>query len=509
MKKIIGFIAIITLIALTVANTFAGSPGNVQLLIYGGTTLIAAPITLSTQKIVFLTSLKYEYNAIETWLNNAEDLSSFVKEGQTLVFPEAGADPAVYKNRVTDIDDVEPTETTNEVELDTYDSQNYKLRNIYLHALPFDKVNFYTKKSADALVRKEIADAAYTFAPDTTGNKKIIIPTTGSLRNGYKQMTLNDIVVMARGCDNAEFPEGRHLVLPSDMWWDLVNNNQILKGQLERMVMNGVIAPSVVEYYGFKIHKSLGNKLGVNWDMDNNVKAPQGSVIGGAIVPAALLYCEGQVFRAGGNMEMFLKDKSVNTSGRAYEFGFQHRFKADFQMSSQRYSGLIYLAATEDGPILIDTEAVSLNALELGTNMIASIDDDKATISVQYPETINAVLTDYLTDALIESDELIPVGTQIAIKYNGSVVGTATIATATHNIYLSQLVKLAAPTAPVRPSIVIHAGVTAVWELTITPLASLACNITLNTLISKNAVTFANPRILATTSLDVDITVGA
>jgi len=509
MKKLFGFIAVLAILLVAVTEAFAGHTGATHMLAgSGGLLLMAPPITLSTQKIVFLRSLKEEYNAIETWLNNAEDLSSFVKDGQTLVFPEGGADPAVYKNRITDVDDVEPTETTNEISLDVYDSQNYKLRNIVLHALPYDKMQFYTRKSADAIVRQEIADAAYAFAPDAAGNKKIILPTTGALRNGYKTLTLEDIVTCARACDNAEYPEKRHLVLPSDLWWDLVNNNTILKGQLERMVMNGVITPSVVEYYGFKIHKSLGNKLGVCWDMDNSVKAPQGSAIGGAIVPAALLFCENQVFRAGGNMEMFFKDKSVNTSGRAYEFGFQHRFAANFQMSAQRYSGLIYQAATGEAPVIIDTEAIALAALVLGTNMIASMNGAVATVSTQYPDTINAILTDYLTDALIESDEMIPVGTSIVITYNGAPVGTAVIAAETDSIYLSELVKLAVPTAPVRPSIVNHAGITAVWTLTITPPADMLCGISLSTLISKNAVTFANPRTLATATLAVDIELG-
>lgn len=316
--------------------------------VYSGTNVSStaphvAIATLSTQKIVFMQSLKEEYNSIETWLNSAQDLSMFVDKGQKLVFPEAGADPTVYKNRVTDVDNVEPTETVNEVELDVYDSQNYKLRNILLHALPYDKVQYYTKKSANAIVRKEIQDAAYTFAPATAGNKRLVIPTTGGAREGYKMLTLTDVETMARNCDNQEFPEGRNLVLPSDMWWDLVNNNSILKGQLERMQMNGIIKPNVVEYYGFKIHKSLGEKLGVAWDITNTQKAAQGAVITGNVVPGALMFCNNEVFRAGGKMEMFYKDKSINTDGRAYEFGFQHRFKADFELSSQRYSGLIYL----------------------------------------------------------------------------------------------------------------------------------------------------------------------
>jgi hypothetical protein len=155
--------------------------------------------------------------------------------------------------------------------------------------------------------------------------------------------TLDDVVSLARACDNQEFPdEGRNLVLPADMWWDLVNSNTILKGQLERAPLNGIIEPKVVDYYGFKIHKSV-QKLGIGYDLDAEEKAPQGTVITGDIVPAGFMFIEDMVFHAGGAFEMFRKEKSKNTEGRAEEFGFQHRFKADAQMSDNRYSALIYL----------------------------------------------------------------------------------------------------------------------------------------------------------------------
>jgi len=309
-----------------------------------GAWVLAAPpaVVLDTQTMVWLRSLQEEYSTIDTWLNEADDLSSFVEQGQTLIFPEAGEDPAVYVNRVTDIDNVEPSETTNEVPLDVYDSQNYKIRNIYLHALPFDKIQFYTKKSADAIVKKEIEDTAYTFTPTGTGNKRIVIGTSGAASNGYLMLTLNDIIKLARACDANSFPkDGRNLVLPSDMWWDLVETNPILKGQLERQPQNGVILPHVVEYYGFKIHKSE-QQLNIGYDVNAQTKAAQGAVITGDVVPTGFVFIKSSVFRASGRFVMFRKDLLQNTEGRAHEFGFQHRFKADFQMSGQRYSALLY-----------------------------------------------------------------------------------------------------------------------------------------------------------------------
>lgn len=307
-----------------------------------GVSLALTP--LATQKSVFLTSLKEEYEKIDTWLNNAEDLSSFVTDAQEIKFPEGGADPAVYKNRTTDVDSVEPTETVYSESLDVYDSQNYKIRNIWLHALPFEKVQYYTRKSADSIVKKELADAAYNFAPMQAGKKTIVMATSGAAdASGLKQMTLGDVMNLAKKADAMQMPEGeRVLVLPSDWWWELVSSNDILKAQMSYQQNNGVIDPKVVNYYGIKIEKSYGDSLGLGYDTSTSKKAAQGATITGTVKPAALFFCGQEVYRAGGQMEMFYTDKSSDPVGRAYTFGFQHRFKAGHQMSGDRYTGLIY-----------------------------------------------------------------------------------------------------------------------------------------------------------------------
>ncbi|MDD3079100.1 MAG: hypothetical protein PHH37_08350 [Paludibacter sp.] len=335
MKRFLVFCGLLIVAVVAVVSVFGG---------VGTGTLIAMPaVVLDTQQIVFMRSLQEEYVKIDTWLNDAQDLSSFVVNGQTLRFPEAGAAPAVYKNRTTDVDSVEPSETTYDVSLDYYDSQNYKMRNINMHALPFNKMQYYTNKSANSIRLKEVNDAAYAFAPDEAGNKKIIIATTGGARDGFKMLTLSDIVVLARACDNAQFPDGRNLVLPSDMWWDLVQNNEILKAQLSYQQNTGTINPNVVNYYGFKIHKATDNSI-VAYDIDASAKAAQGALITGNVVPAGFVFCTNEVFRAGGDFEMFLLNKAQNPTGRADEFGFAHRFKADFTKDAKRYSAMVYQA---------------------------------------------------------------------------------------------------------------------------------------------------------------------
>jgi hypothetical protein len=303
-----------------------------------------AYITLNRE--IFIGSLKDAYLEENTWLDNAEDLSQFVDQNQTLKFGEAGANPAVYVNKTDDVDSVEPTEIPNAIDLDTYDSQNYKIRNINLSTLPYNKIEFYTKKSAEAIRLKEALTAAYSFSPTSAGDKKIILPTTGDALGGFKKLTLDDIQKLAEQMDVAKFPKaGRNLVLDPAMWWQLINNNDILKAQMQFQQKIGVIDPTIVNYYGIIIHKYTHE---VGYNVNTSTKAALGTAIGGNVVNVGFAFVKNEVFRASGAFNMVYMPFASNTAGRAYEMGFQHRFKAGFQRANEKYSALIYRAPAEN-----------------------------------------------------------------------------------------------------------------------------------------------------------------
>ena len=307
----------------------------------------AGVMNMGLNREVWIAGLKDVYIETNTWLDNAEDLSQFVTEYQTLNFAEAGAYPAVYLNQTTDIDSVEPTETPNAIDLDTYDSQNYKIRNINLTTLPYDKVAFYTGKSAQAIRLKEALAAAWTFTPSSTGALRIIMPTTGdSDGTGYKMATITDIQNLAAAMDIAKFPkEGRNLVLPPKMWWQLINSNIILQGQIQFQQKVGIIDPTIVSWYGIQIHMYTH---GVGYDLNATAKAALGTAIGGTVVDCGFVFCKNEVFRASGNFDMAYLAFGQNPAGRAYQFGFQHRFKSGFQRASGNYSAMLYAAADDN-----------------------------------------------------------------------------------------------------------------------------------------------------------------
>lgn len=340
MKKFFSLLAI----CLLAATALVAGNCAISTVMVGGVS--TAAVNASLQQIMFIKSIQEEYYKIDTWMDRLQDLSAFVVDNQTLRFPEGGAKPSVYKNRTTDVDSVEVEETYSDLALVHYDSQNYKMRDINMHALPYDKVAYYTRLSADAIKLQEVADAAYALAPTTasTTYHRIVVPSTGSARDGFKMVKLEDIQTLARACDKHLFPkDGRNLVLPSDMWWDLVSNNDILKNQLGYQAANGNINPTIVNYYGFDIHNASDNSM-IPFNVSTQTKASQGAAITGNVVPAGFVFVVSETCKATGAFKMYNKDITQNTEGRAYEFGFSHKFVAGFNKSQQRYSALLYLA---------------------------------------------------------------------------------------------------------------------------------------------------------------------
>jgi hypothetical protein len=299
---------------------------------------------MGLQREVWLPSIQEQYTQSRDWMNGLSDLSVFVDDNAVLHFAEVGAYPNVYLNQTTDIDNVEPTDTPNSVNLDTYDSQNYTLRKIGLYGIPYPRIEAYTKQSSIAVRLQEAKTCAYAIAPDVDAQatyKKIIIPTTGDDNgSGYRSARIEDIILLQRLMDQLIFPEtqtGRHLVLPSSMWWELVLSNKYLELQ---MALKGKIEP-IMDYYGLQIHRY---DSGLGYDVTANQKAALGTIIANNVVPFGFGFCTRESWLASGVWTMFDRPILTNTRGRAYEFGFQHRFKAGLFRTNQKYSFGIYAA---------------------------------------------------------------------------------------------------------------------------------------------------------------------
>jgi hypothetical protein len=302
---------------------------------------------MGVSKEIWLPILKGDYDQANTWLDKAQSWDAFIENDVLHTAEDGGSELETYKNKTDDVDSIEPTETPNSISLDYYDTQNYKIRHGKLETLPYDKIKYYTDKGAKSLRKKEAIDAAYAFAPLEEGDKIFILPTTGVAKSdSFKRMSIPLLLDAARIADNQKWPEGnRHVVLTSDMWWDLAEDDTIKK-QIELKAAIGKVDVTSIDAYGWTIHK---HAHGVNFNLNAMKKAALGSAtsIATGIVPAAFIFCTEETFRASGTFNMIELPFKQNTKGRATEFGFQHRFTAGKIRANYKYCGMIYYAPGE------------------------------------------------------------------------------------------------------------------------------------------------------------------
>jgi hypothetical protein len=291
--------------------------------------------------------LKSDFDRENTWLDKAQNWDAFVDNDVLHTAEDGGSELETYKNKMDDVDSVEPAETPNSISLDYYDTQNYKIRHGKLETLPYDKIKYYTDKGAKSLRKKEALDAAYTFAPTAEAAKVFVIPTVGVRKaDGMKAMSIALLLDAARIADNQKWPEGnRHMVVTSDMWWDLAADDTIKK-QIELKAAIGKVDVTSIDAYGWTLHKYAH---GVNWNLNTNQKAAFGAAtnVAGGIVPAAFIFCTEETFRASGTFNMVETPFKNNPTGRATVFGFQHRFTAGKIRPTYKYCGIIYYAPAE------------------------------------------------------------------------------------------------------------------------------------------------------------------
>nr|MDD2965550.1 hypothetical protein [Bacteroidales bacterium] len=78
------------------------------------------------------------------------------------------------------------------------------------------------------------------------------------------------------------------------------------------------------------------------YNVETDLKAAEGTLLSSTIVPMAFAFCKTEAWSAGGIFDLFDKPIRTNTTGRAYELGFQHRFKAGLFRTAYKYSAALY-----------------------------------------------------------------------------------------------------------------------------------------------------------------------
>lgn len=194
------------------------------------------------QKEVWLADLIEQWQANTSFVNQSRDFSMWV-ENDKINLAEAGILPEVYINYTSfPVPTVDRADTPISLELNTYDTQNNRLRKSETIELAYDKRASVMAGQATALIQKFAFHAAWSWAPQANDANNKIFDLSATT------FDFDVIIDLQAWYDSIDAPEGvRNLMLcPS---------HQAALQKSDLKLYKSVFSEKQPELYGFKLHK--------------------------------------------------------------------------------------------------------------------------------------------------------------------------------------------------------------------------------------------------------------
>lgn len=183
--------------------------------------------------------------------------SAFV-DNTTVHLPQSGANPAIERNRsVLPATITQRTDTTVTYDLDEFTSDPTLITDIDAIEVSYDKRQSVLRNHVNQLNAKMADWIAYWWAATQAAN---IVRTTGDSRAAFvsgatgnrKEVKIDDLINAKRVLDNMDVPrEGRVLVIPAEMYNDLLKEAKVLSAEYNQM---GRLPDGIVNrLFGFDI----------------------------------------------------------------------------------------------------------------------------------------------------------------------------------------------------------------------------------------------------------------
>lgn len=246
-----------------------------------------------------------------SFLKEARDMSSFV-ENNTINLAEAGADPDVLINNTSyPVSFAERGDVPIDLPLDTYDTEGTVVRRVEEIETAYDKMQSVTMGHKNALLNTMSKKAAHAWAPDSDGEATPVIPTSGTAKDGYKIITLDDILNLATKFDEMDAPEGSRV---------LVLNPQHLRtlaGEDKELFKAFIGNSNGFNLFGFKVYKYSKTPI---FDGSAGTKKAYGAASDSTDTLSSVAFVNTEVMKAQGTMEMFARLNDPEQKGDIINF---------------------------------------------------------------------------------------------------------------------------------------------------------------------------------------------
>jgi hypothetical protein len=254
-----------------------------------------------------------------SWLARVPSKNNWVNN-DVIKLTEIGADPAVLINNNTyPIAVSSRTDDSVAVSLYKYDTENTKITDDEVYALPYDKPGSVQAQHRETLEEVTEAHALHSLAPSGNSANTPIILTTGTLVAGRRRLISADLINYKKALDKLKIPRaGRCLVLTADHMADLLLEDKALEMQYHNH-KEGAIAKN---YYGFEIYESIFSPV---YDASLD-KIAYGAVTAGRA--ASVLFHAKTTAKARGTVTRYMGKAQDDPQNRETVVGFRLYFLA-------------------------------------------------------------------------------------------------------------------------------------------------------------------------------------
>lgn len=285
---------------------------------------------MAIEKQIWISMLMEGFYPNRSFLTRSVDMTAMV-EYNKINLAEAGVAPDVLvDNTDYPIETAQRDDIPLELPLHTFDTKNTVVRNVEAMELAYDKMESVVRQHRNVLQAKTAAYAANSWAPQQQKDLTPVMATsgTGKNRQGLTPLSFDDVLAM-------------------DAWF----RSQDIDPSTMVAVLNPYhLADLMAE--DMKLYKEMlaGNKLfGFDlytfsqlpyYNATTGQKVAFGTVAADTDTQCSLFYCDKEVMRADGDIEVFARYKDPEQRGDL--IGFQKRFTA--LPIRNKYQAAIYSA---------------------------------------------------------------------------------------------------------------------------------------------------------------------
>ena len=265
-----------------------------------------------------------------SFLARSVDMSELV-EYNKINMAEAGMDPKVLvDNSSYPVNTSQREDNPLELVLHTFDTENTVVRNIEEKESEYSKMESVVRSHRNALRIKNGGYAAYNWAPSANGDLTPVFKASGDLNaSGQKKLTFEDLLAMRSWFVSRDVPvESVVLVLNAIHQADLMAEDM----KQFKDILSGN------KFYGVTVFTS--SVLPWYTAADGTKKAFGSAVTSETDTQGSIMYCDTEVMRAVGDVEVFARYKDPQERGDL--IGFQQRFTA--MPICSKYISAIYSA---------------------------------------------------------------------------------------------------------------------------------------------------------------------